>query len=159
MGINWLTILATLINFLILLAILRYFFWNKIKDAIEARQNLVLDKLSKADADVEEARKLRLEYEEMLKAAREEGNRIVADKKKEAEELYKEILAKAEKDSKALMSRADEEIEVAKADALLDLKTKTVDVAIMMSQKVLERSVDENIHRDLIDEYIDKVGI
>ena len=58
MGINWLTILATLINFLILLAILRYFFWNKIKDAIEARQNLVLDKLSKADADVEEARSL-----------------------------------------------------------------------------------------------------
>lgn len=159
MGINWLTILATLINFLILLAILRYFFWNKIKDAIEVRQNLVLDKLSKADADVEEARKLRLEYEEMLKAAREEGNRIVADKKKEAEELYKEILAKAEKDSKALMSRADEEIEAAKADALLDLKTKTVDVAIMMSQKVLEKSVDENTHRDLIDEYIDKVGI
>ena len=57
------------------------------------------------------------------------------------------------------MSRADEEIEAAKADALLDLKTKTVDVAIMMSQKVLERSVDENTHRDLIDEYIDKVGI
>lgn len=159
MSINWLTILATLINFLILLAILRYFFWNKIKTAIEARQDLMLDKLSKADADIEEARRLRLEYEEILRAAKEEGNKIVSDKKKEAEDLYKEILAKAENDSTALMNKAEEEIEAAKENALLELKTKTVDIAIMMSQKVLERSVDENTHKDLINDYIDKVGI
>lgn len=159
MSINWLTILATLINFLILLAILRYFFWNKIKAAIEARQNLMLDKLSKADSDIEEARKLRLEYEEILRAAKEEGNKIVSNKKKEAEDLYKEILAKAEKDSEALINKAEQELESAKENALLELKAKTVDIAIMMSQKVLEKSVDEDTHKDLINDYIDKVGI
>ncbi|MGL5616910.1 MAG: F0F1 ATP synthase subunit B [Sarcina sp.] len=159
MSINWLTILATIINFIILVVIMKYLFWGKIKAIIETRQNLFLNKLSKADADIEEARKLRLEYEEMLKSAKEEGNKIVAEKKIEAEELYREILAKATNDSEILLDRTEKEIAAAKENALVELKAKTVDIAIMMSQKVLERSVDEDTHRDLINDYIDKVGI
>ena len=38
MTIDWFTVLATIINFIILVAILKHFFFNKVKDLLKKRQ-------------------------------------------------------------------------------------------------------------------------
>jgi len=53
MEINWSLIVGTIINFIILLAILKHYFFNKVKDVIEDRQNEIEDKIIRADEDLE----------------------------------------------------------------------------------------------------------
>ena len=53
--INISTLIFTLINFVILVLILKHFFWSKLQAVIEERQNNIDEKLMKADEDSEKA--------------------------------------------------------------------------------------------------------
>ncbi len=53
MEIDFMRILATIINFIILILILKHFFWDKIKRAIDARQEAIDETILKADEDAE----------------------------------------------------------------------------------------------------------
>ena len=68
--------LATVVNFLILLFGLKYFFFEKVRLIIEARENEIVDKLDNADEELEKARTLAINNERLLSKAREEGKAI-----------------------------------------------------------------------------------
>lgn len=159
MEFNWLTVVAAIINLIILVAILRHFFWAKIKKAIQDRQDTINERLASADRAREEAAKLKAKNEEILKKAQEEGKRIIAEKKAAAEELYNKIVADATKEAEDLKVKANEQIEIDIAKAQLTLKEQVVDLAIELSRKAIEGSMDEEKHQAVIDKYIEKVGM
>lgn len=159
MGIKWQTIIATIINLVILVFILRHFFWDKIRKVIEDRQNAINERLASADRARAEAAKLKAENEKVLKDAYEEGNRIIAAKKAAAEEVYNKIVESANAEAEDLKVKANEQIELDINTAQLTLKEQVIDLATLLSNKVLEGSLDEAKHRAIIDEYIEKVGI
>ena len=159
MTINWLTVLATIINFLITVFILKHFFFEKIKDLIKKRQEDITLQIREADENAEKARKLRIDNENLLKSAKEEGKKITEDQKKRADKLYEEIVDNAQKDAKSVMEKAKAEMTREKEKAEQELKQQTVQLALMMSSKILSETIDEEKHRGLIDEFISKVGI
>ena len=55
MEINPSTLIATIINFIILFAVLKYFFFEKVQAIIEERENLINEKLDYADEEAEKA--------------------------------------------------------------------------------------------------------
>lgn len=159
MKFNISTILFTVINFIILMCILRHFFWDKIKAAVAERENYIEDKIIKADEDAEKARKFRIENERILKSAKEEGNKITETKKQKADNIYKEIVEDAHKEATSIMDRAKREIDREKQKAEFELRAQSVDLAILLSSKALEESIDEDKHRALINDFISKVGV
>ncbi|WP_297435281.1 F0F1 ATP synthase subunit B [uncultured Clostridium sp.] len=159
MEFKWQTMVAAIVNLLILVFILRHFFWAKVKKAIQDRQDAINEKLASADRAREEAAKLKAKNEEILKAAQEEGKRIIAEKKTAAEELYNKIVAKAEVDAADLKVKANEQIAIDVAKAQLTLKEQVIDLATELSKKAIEGSMDEEKHRAVIDTYIEKVGM
>ena len=58
MNIDPSVVLATMINFVILLLILKHFFWDKVGNVIKERQDYIESKISQADEDSEKARLL-----------------------------------------------------------------------------------------------------
>ena len=159
MSINWLTVLATIINFIITVAVLKHFFFDKIKDLIKKRQEDITQQIREADENAEKARKLRIDNENLLKSAKEEGKKITEEQKKKADRLYEEIIDNAQKDAKSVMEKANAEIIRERDKAQQELKQQTVQLALMMSSKILNETIDEEKHRGLIDEFISKVGI
>ncbi|MGL4453911.1 MAG: F0F1 ATP synthase subunit B [Sarcina sp.] len=159
MEFKWQTVVAAIINLVILVVILRYFFWARIKKAIRDRQDTINEKLASADRAREEAAKLKAKNEEILKQAQEEGKRIIAEKKVAAEELYNKIVADAIAEAEDLKVKANEQIEIDIAKAQLTLKEQVIDLAIELSKKAIEGSMDEEKHQAVIDKYIEKVGM
>ena len=111
MEIDFMRILATIINFIILILILKHFFWDKIKRAIDARQEAIDETILKADEDAEKARRLRLDNERIIKSAKEEGRKLREEQKKEADRIYKEIVDDAHREAEAIINRANIEIQ------------------------------------------------
>ncbi|NLK94346.1 MAG: F0F1 ATP synthase subunit B [Clostridiales bacterium] len=158
MEINFSEMIATIINFFILVLILKHFLWDKIAKVIQEREDYVEEKLTKADEDAEKARLYLVENERILSTSRTEGKKIIEEKKDKANELYNEIIADANKEAKAIMDRAKFDIEREKEKAEYELKKEVVNLAIELSTKALEEKVEESKQRELINDFITKVG-
>ncbi len=159
MEIDFSTILMTWVNFGIIVLILKHFFWDKIKGIIEERQDAIDEKLTKADEDSEKARMYLLQNERILKDAKEEGKKITEKQKQKGDKIYDEIVANAKVEAEALIERANVEIEREKEKAEYEVKKQAVNLAVELSIKALEDSIDEDVHRKLISDFIAKVGM
>lgn len=151
-------LIATLINFGILVLILKHFFWEKIQNVIKEREDYIEEQLAKADEDSEKARIYLIENERILKASKEEGNKIIEKKKDKANRVYSEIVEDANNEAKSIMNRAKLEIEREKEKAQYELKRQVVNLAIDLSTKALDEKVEETKQRELINDFITKVG-
>lgn len=158
MEINPSTLILTLINFIILFAILKHFFFAKVEAIIDERENLINDKLDYAEEEAEKARMIAIENERMLKNAREQGKLITERHKQKAEKVYDEIIDEANKEAKIIIERAKVEINREKEKVEYQLKREAVDLAIELSKKVIEKNIDEEKNRKLIGDFITKVG-
>ena len=115
--------------------------------------------IREADENAEKARKLRIDNENLLKSAKEEGKKITEEQKRKADKLYEEIIDNAQKDANSVIEKAKAEMVKERDKAEQELKQQTVQLALMMSSKILNEVIDEEKHRQLIDEFISKVGI
>lgn len=159
LGLNLSIFILTLINLGILVLILKHFLWDKIKLAIQDREDYIETQIGKADEDSQKARLYLIENERVLKAAKEEGNKIIERKKNKATKVYDEILLEASTESKTIMERAKVEIEREREKAEFELKNHVVNLAIEISAKALEEKVEDSKQRELINDFITKVGI
>ena len=158
MDINWSEVIATIINFIILLAILKYFFFEKVAAIISERENAISDKLDETEEELEKARMLAIENERIIKNARKEGKLITEEYKQKAEKVYDEIVEEANKEAKVMIERAKVEINREKEKVEYQLKKEAIDLALELSKKVIEKNIDENKNRDLINDFLTKVG-
>lgn len=158
MEINPSTLIATIINFIILFAILKHFFFGKVEAIINERESLINDRLDYAEEEAEKARMIAIENERILKNAREEGKLITEKHKQKAEKVYEEIVDNANQEAKKIVERAKVEINREKEKVQDELKRESIDLAIELSKKVIEKNIDEQKNRELIGEFITKVG-
>lgn len=159
MKIDLLHVLAAIINLIILFAILKHYFFEKVKEVIENRRNDIENTMLRADEDAEKARRFMLENERILKGAKDEGKKITEAQKLKADKIYSEIVDQANKEAATIIERARVEINREKAKAEYEIKEQAVQLALLLSEKALEAEIDEAKHRALIDDFITKVGI
>ena len=153
------TIIMTWVNLAVIILILRHFFWDKIKGIIAERQKYVNDKLTKADEDSEKARMYLLKNEQILQSAKEEGKKITERQKQKGDKVYEEIINNAKEEAVSLKERTMLEIEREKEKAEYEIIKQAVDLAVELSIKALDQKIDENTHRQLIGDFIAKVGM
>lgn len=159
MNINIPQMIVTLVNLLILFWIVKHFAFDRVNKILKDRKNLIEDTINKADEDLEKARVLKLQNQREIKTAREEGKTIVSQYKAKADSIYKEIVEDARKEASIIIEKSKVEIDRERSKAEDDIKNQVVDLAMTISEKVLGESIDMNKHKELIDEYISKVGM
>ena len=159
MHINNITIIITMINFVGMLLVFKYFFYKPINDVIGARQNEIDSTIKVTKENQEKAEALRLENEQKLREAKHEGKSIVENYKVKAEKVSTEIVDEAKQEAQLIVERARKEAIREKEKAETEIKTQVVDLAVLLSSKALEKSIDEEAHKVLIRDFIAKVGI
>ena len=158
MEINLGLILASVINFIILLAILKHFFFGKVKAIIDEREDYINDRLDSAEEATDKARMIAIENERALNRAKEEGKAITEAHKKKAEKDYNEIVEDAKSEANLIIERARVEIDREREKVEYSLKKEAIDLALELSKKVIEKNIDEEKNKKLIDEFISEVG-
>jgi F-type H+-transporting ATPase subunit b len=159
MSINILDVVGTMINFLILLIVLKFLFFDKVNNMLKARSEDIENDINSAKDKNEKAELLRLENEQKLKDASIEGKNIVENFKAKAEKVSKEIVENANNDAQNALEKGKKELQREVEKASSDIRSQVVDLAVMLSAKALGQTIDEAQHRKLIEEFISKVGI
>lgn len=158
MDIDWFTILATLINTLLLFLILKHFLYNPVKKMLDARKNEVEGTYKAADDANAQASKLKTEYEKQMETAKEQAGDIVKNATRKANERAEEIVSDAGLKANALMQRAEAEIDMEKKKAMSEIKDQITDIAFMAAEHVVKKELDDEADEKLIESFIENAG-
>jgi F-type H+-transporting ATPase subunit b len=142
--------IATLVIFLLLMAILTKFAWKPIAHGLEARERGIEEKIEQARIAAERATEQLKEYEARLAAATQEAQQIVGQARKDADVAKEKILSEAQALSQREREKAVADITAAKNLALREIAQKSVDTAIGLARNIIRREVRPGDHEQLI---------
>ena len=107
---NLFTVFATMVNFIVLILILKHFLFAKVNEVITNRNDEVLDTIMNADARKMEAQLLKESFEKQIATLENKGREIVKEAKVKADVQAKEIIHEAEGRATMLLEQAEIEI-------------------------------------------------
>jgi len=148
----------TLIIFVVLAVILAKAAFPKILAAVEAREQALEDAIESAKRDREEAARVLAEHKAALDASRGEAQKIIVDARAAAERVRSDLVEQAHTEQTSMLARARQEIESEKAKAILALRKEAVDLAIAGASKVIEKNLDQQGNRDLVEKFLASVS-
>lgn len=157
-GIDFWTALFGFVNMLITFAILKKFLFKPVLKMIDDRQKEIDDLYDDAGKSKAQAECLRQQYDAKLKDATAEGDRIIRNATRQAQDREEAILRDAQSKAARTMERAQEQIEMEKKQAMNDLKDQVSGMALDIASAVLEEDIDGKKHAKLIDSFIDQLG-
>jgi F-type H+-transporting ATPase subunit b len=146
-----------LVNFFVLLFLLRKFLYSPIKEMLDKRAAQINGDLDDAEARRKEAEEIKAEYEQKLKNARSEAQEIVDNAETRANKKAKDIINKAEARAENLKAKKLEEIEQAKKEAAAELRDSIADYTVLAANKLIQEQLDENKHQQMIMDFIDQL--
>jgi len=148
----------TLIIFVALAIILAKAAFPKILAAVEAREQALEDAIQSAKRDREEAARTLAEHKAALDASRGEAQKIIVDARAAAERVRSDLVEQAHAEQTSMLARARQEIESEKAKAILALRKEAVDLAIAGASKVIEKNLDQQGNRELVEKFLASVS-
>lgn len=147
----------TLVTFVILMLLLKKFVWGPIIAAVERREDSLKEMFDGAENAKNEAQQLLKRYEDQLAGARDEMNQLIEEGKARAGKAGDEIIGKASSEAEQLVERAKAEINRERQKAIEELKAQVVKISLAAAERVIERNLAEQDHRNLIQQTISEI--
>ncbi len=154
LGFNLPGLIAQLINFGVLLVILRLFLYPPLMRVLDERKRRIQEGLERAEQAVEQAQASEGEAKRIMEEARAEAREAVARSQETALRLREELEQRARIDADRIVTRAREEIAIERDQAIELLRGEFADLTIAAAERVIGQSLDRDAHQRLIDEVI-----
>lgn len=149
----------TLVIFVILFFVLAKAAFPKILGAVEARERALAEAIEGAKRDREEASRLLAEQQQRLDAARAETLKLIAEGRATAEKLRAEMLEQTRQQQQEMLERARQDVARERDKAIADLRREAVSLAIAGASKVIERNLDDDANRRLVESFLSSVPV
>ena len=150
-------LITQMIGFIIFVWILRKYAWGPILDMLDERRGKIDGDYEAAEKNLAESEELRGEFELKLTDIKVIERERVQEAVKRGEELSESIVGKARVQADDTRSKAEQDIELETQKAQLGLRDSVVNLAIGAAEKVIGEKMDNDLHRKLIQEYIDNL--
>tara|TARA_Y100000996_G_scaffold407045_1_gene384181 strand:- start:1015 stop:1494 length:480 start_codon:yes stop_codon:yes gene_type:complete len=148
----------SVVTFLLLLVVLKKVAWGPIISALEQRENDIKDALNAAEQAKKEAEKVSNDYEQSIKDAQKQSQQIIADSKEAAEKVKAKIENDASKKAEIMLNDAKVQINTEKENAINEIKAIAVDLSIKAASKVVEKNIDNDDNRKLVNDAIAEIS-
>ena len=148
------TLVAQVINFLILLAILSKLAYKPILSALEARRSSIEKSLEEAVKQRVLAETLKQESQDEILAARIQARAIIEEAIALGEKSKDGIIQKALEENERLVREAQEELERSYQQALNKLRAEIAVMAVAAAEKIIEKNLDAESNTRLVKKFI-----
>ena len=153
----WLIIIS-LCNLVILFLIIKKFLYKPVKKMLAERQNQLDKKYSDAEDAKLEAENDRREWGERISKVQDEADSIIENAQIQAKRMGDKLTDDAKRRADGLVRNAEEQAKLEKKKAEDSVKKEITDVSVLIAEKMIGREINENDHRNVIDEAIDEIG-
>ncbi len=154
LGINIPSLIAQIISFGVLFGLLYVVAYKPILRTFDARTQKIKESMEQADQVKKQAATAEDELKKQIDAGRKEGQEIVARAMHASEEIMQKAQEQAKVEGAAILARAQTEIQRERELAVTELRQEFADLTITAAEKVIDRSLDKQAHRDIIDKVL-----
>jgi F-type H+-transporting ATPase subunit b len=133
------------------------FIWPPLLKAMDERRAKIADGLAASDRAEKALVEANQEVEQQIKTARDKAGEIV----EQANQRHSQILDQAKDDAvgerQRQVSAGEAEITQSANQAREELRATVASLAVLGARQILEREVDEDTHRELLDKLIAEI--
>jgi F-type H+-transporting ATPase subunit b len=147
-----------IVSFGILLFVLYKFAFPGILSALEEREKKIKDSLDQAERHRSDAERTLKEYEAKLAASSKDAEGILSAAKERAQRLMEENEQRLTAEAERIKGDATREIDHERRKAIQEIRSQTTELALMVAEKVVQRSLTDADHRRLADEALDALS-
>jgi len=148
------TVIAQIINFLILVYLLKRFLFNRIIKIMDERENQIMGRMQDADEAKEAARKELEEQRRIREELQQKWNEMLAQAKKDAQKKREELVRNARKKIDEEQKNWREAILKQRTAFLRDLRHLSCEQVCQISRKVLSDLASEKLENQLIENFL-----
>ncbi len=157
MEINWFTVIAQVINFLILVWLLKRFLYKPVLNAIDEREKKIAAQLSDAETKKAEAQKERDEFEQKNEAFNKERaarlDKVQEEGKSEKQRLFEEVRT----ESNALRTKFEASLKQEEQNITETIKRKTQDEVFAIAGKTLSDLASVTLEEQVVKMFIKRI--
>jgi len=158
LGIDPALLISQIVNFLLLLLVLRFLLYKPILNMLQERREKIKESLQYAEQVKEEEAAEQEKHQKELEEAHRKAEEAIAQASRISEKEREKIVAEAQEEAHRILEQARAEIEYERRQAMIDLQEQAVELAIAAASKVIDKSLDEKEHRRLIEEFLAESG-
>ena len=152
LGINLPLLVVFIVNFIILLVLLRLFLYKPVMKVLDERAQRTKDAMELAEAIKKEYEQAKGEVQKQIEKGRQEAQAIITQAMQVGERLKEESKQEAAKQAQVMIDRTRSELEAERDKIVGDLRREFVDISIAAAEKVIKETLDKEKHRKLIEE-------
>lgn len=156
-SINLWQIIISLLNLLILCLIIKKFLYKPVKNMLSKREAEINDLYKTANDSIKRAENDEAYWKEKRESADAEAAEIIEEATSTARLRGDKIVSEAKDKAEGILKRAqnDAELEMEKAEDTI--KREIIDVSSALAEKMLEREINIEDHRKMIDSVIEDI--
>ena len=152
LGINLPQLIAQIVNFSLLLVLLRFTLYKPILKMLDDRKRKIGEGLDAADVARAEAEKAQAHIQGQIESARRDGQESVGNAQQIATRIQAEAREQSMRDAEAQRVRALADIQLERDRAIAQLRGEFADITVSAAEKVINQSLDRGAHQRIIDE-------
>ena len=144
------TLIAQMVVFLILVWFTMKFVWPPIVAALDERAKKIADGLSAADKAKADLAQANTKVEQQLAAARNDSAKRLADAERLAQQMVEEAKTRAAEEGAKIIAAARAEAEQEAHKARESLREQVAGLAVKGAEQILRREVNAGVHAELL---------
>ena len=156
LGISLPTLLAQIVNFIILFGLLYLVAYKPIMRMLDERSRKIKESMEQTESIKEQAEHAEEEVKKRIEEAGKEGQEIIGRAARTGEETRQEAERKAKEEAESLINRARTEIQRERDEAIEELRKEFANLTILAAEKVIDLSLDKEAHRQVIDKVLEE---
>jgi len=155
LGITGGLLISQIVNFILLLAILRVTLYGPVLKMLATRRERIAQSMKDTERVSAAAREAEQEKAKLLEAARREAQEIRAQATRDTEKIAQDIRARAEQEATDIRMKAQADARTQVETALSDANKQIADLAISATEKLLGRELgNKDEQQRLVEEFL-----
>jgi len=154
---SWPVLISQTINFFVLLYILNRFLFTPVGKILEERRESIGRIKLSAEEEHDTALALKEVYEKHLANIEHEAYKIKQQAIKDANLKTTEIILEAHEKAERIVEEGEMELFSERQAAWMQLREEVVHLTLTAAERVVEESLDDEIHRKLIEKTIERL--
>ncbi len=156
MLIDWFTVVAQIINFLLLIGLLKYFLYDRIIRAMEEREEKIRARLEEAENKKQEAESEAVEYRRKQQEIESKRSDMLSQAREEAEERREELTRNARQEAENLRYKWMQALQRGKTSFLREIRQLAGKEVYDVSRRALKDLAHASLEEQIIEVFLER---
>ena len=157
MKINWFTVIAQIINFFVLVWLLRRFLYKPVLKAIDERENKIASELKDAKAKETEAKKEQAEFLEKNEKFDQQKKKLMDNVIAETNEEREKLLEETRNEAAVLRSKLEKSLDAMQENLEHDIAQKTQEEVFAITRKTLKDLASMSLEEQSVNIFVNRL--